>query len=131
MRVILLNKVIYQIFMLNILPKIYQEGQLTMSQYQQPPPGGGFPVTPQEEPAAGLAIGALVCGILSLFFGFTFILGVLAIIFAAVAKSQGNKSGKATAGLVLGIIGTGLWIGICACWATAIWSFIGWGWWYF
>ena len=33
------------------------------------------------------------------------------MILSIVAKNQGNKSGMATAGLVLGIIGILIWIG--------------------
>lgn len=56
------------------------------------------------QPYHGYAIASLVLGILS-FFCFGIIAGGLAIVFAAIAKSNGNKSGMATAGLVCGIIG--------------------------
>ena len=56
------------------------------------------------EPGRGLAIASLVLGIVS-FFCVGVIAGIVAIIFGAMAKNQGNKSGMATAGIVLGIIG--------------------------
>lgn len=50
----------------------------------------------------------MVCGIVSLFV-FAFIAGALGIIFGAVAKSKGCRSGMATAGIVCGVIGAGLY----------------------
>ncbi|MBQ1977880.1 MAG: hypothetical protein II225_03950, partial [Ruminococcus sp.] len=41
---------------------------------------------------------------------FPVVTGVLAAIFGGVAKSKGNTSGMATAGIVLGIIGVASWI---------------------
>ena len=64
-------------------------------------------------PGKNLAIGSLVCGILSLvltFFGYGalvgLILGIVAIILSVNAKKQGYTEGMQKAGLVLGIIGT-------------------------
>ena len=68
------------------------------------PYAGPDPNARGPEPAQGLAIASLVLGILS-FFCFGIISGVLAIIFATMAKSSGNKSGMATAGMVCGVIG--------------------------
>ena len=51
----------------------------------------------------------MVLGIISLLC-YPVITGVLAIIFGAVAKSKGCKSGMATAGIVCGIIGLALWL---------------------
>ena len=62
--------------------------------------GGGAAV---KQPGKGLAIAGMVCGICS-FFVAGLILGLLAIIFGAVAKKQGYKGGIATTGIVLGII---------------------------
>lgn len=60
-----------------------------------------------------LAVGSLVCGILSLvlmFFGYGallgLILGIVAIVMAVNAKKNGYEDGMQKAGLVLGIIGT-------------------------
>lgn len=77
--------------------------------------------TPVEaKPASkGLAIGALVCGILGIIGGwfpvvqyFTFVLAILGIVLGAKAKknavANGEPTGMASAGLVLGIIGTAL-----------------------
>ena len=61
------------------------------------------------EPAKGMAVASLVLGIIS-FFCFAFVTGVLAIIFGAVAKNKGNKTGKATAGIICGILGIILWV---------------------
>lgn len=61
-----------------------------------------------KKPVNGLAIAAMVIGIVGIFF-FSIILGPLAIVLAAFALRNGNeKSGRgmAIAGLVLGIIDT-------------------------
>lgn len=85
------------------------------------------------EHADKFAIAALVCGILGLVGGFlpvigrfTFVLAILGIVFGAKARpvcSQ-DKRGLATAGMILGIIGTAFGvIGlICAlvCAGTAL-----------
>lgn len=78
-----------------------------------PPPPGAYAVAP---PANGMATAALVLGILSLCFfwafGFGVVLGVLAVIFGMVGRKKAATlpgqfaSGRATAGLVTGIIGT-------------------------
>ena len=56
------------------------------------------------EAGKGMAIAALVCGILS-FLICPGLCGILAIIFGIVAKKQGYKGAMATVGLVLGIVG--------------------------
>jgi len=61
-----------------------------------------------QDPGKGLAIAALVLGIVS-FFCFPIITGVLGIVFGGVAKSKGCRSGMATAGIVCGAVGLGLW----------------------
>lgn len=67
------------------------------------------------EPGKGLAIAGMVCGIVS-FFCFGFITGLLGVIFGAVAKSKGCKSGMATAGIVCGVLGVVFWlISLLAC----------------
>lgn len=85
-----------------------------------------------EQQSNGMAIAALVCGILGIVGSFipvvcyfTLILAILGIIFGA--KSRKNcpteKKGLATAGMVLGIIGTAFSavgvICVLACAATA------------
>lgn len=67
-------------------------------------PYGTNPNMKPTQPYQGFAIASLVLGILS-FFCFGIIAGGLAIVFATIAKNNGNKSGMATAGLVCGIIG--------------------------
>ncbi len=63
----------------------------------------------------GMAIAALVCGILSLFFGVCLgflgitawigvVLGIVAVVLGVMANKKG-KDGKATGGLIMGIIG--------------------------
>lgn len=84
-----------------------------------------------EAPAAenvskGKSIAALVCGILGLIGGwfpivqyFTLVLSILGIIFGAKAKklavANGEPTGMATAGLVLGIISVALTILAIVC----------------
>lgn len=64
-----------------------------------------------------MSIVALVCGILGIIGGFipvvkyfTFVLAILGIVFGVLGKKkvveEGESTGLATAGLVLGIIGT-------------------------
>lgn len=72
--------------------------------YNQP-----YPNQPEKEPGKGLAIASMVCGIVS-FLCFPLITGILGIIFGAVAKSKGCRSGMATAGIICGAIGIALWI---------------------
>ncbi|MDI6840157.1 MAG: DUF4190 domain-containing protein [bacterium] len=72
---------------------------------------------------SGRAIASLVCGILSIFMpGVGFVLGILGIVFGAVARSEIRRSegklrgeGMAVAGLVCGIVGlatTVFWLSI-------------------
>ena len=72
--------------------------------YGQPPAG--------EEPGRGLAIGSLVCGIISIvcwFFGsFAFIglvTGIVGLILSSKAKKEGNESGMRKGGFVCSLIG--------------------------
>ena len=60
----------------------------------------------------GMAIASMVLGIVGLFI-FGLPCGILAIIFAVLSKKK-IKSGKATAGLVLGIIDVAAWALIMA-----------------
>ena len=85
------------------------ENQNFNQQPQQPQQQNNMHGAPDNK---GLAIAALVCGILGIIGSyipivqyFTFVLAILGIVFGAKArKIQAN--GMATAGLVLGIIGT-------------------------
>ncbi len=73
---------------------------------------------PQKQGANGMSVAALVCGLLGIIGSFipivkyfTLVLAVLGIIFGVIGKKkaaeEGNSStGLATAGLVLGVIGT-------------------------
>lgn len=60
------------------------------------------------QPSDGLATASLVMGILAIVIG-GFVFGILAIVFAVMARKNGNTSGKATAGLIMGIISIALW----------------------
>jgi hypothetical protein len=73
--------------------------------YTRSDPGVAEPVT--RGGSNGLAIAALVCGIIGLFI-FNFILGPLAIIFGGVGLRRASRGaghrGMSWAGLVLGIV---------------------------
>lgn len=75
------------------------------SGYQQP--YGYQPPMKQPEPAQGLATASMVLGILS-FLIMPLILGIVAICLGCSAKSKGNRSGMATAGIVCGSIALAL-----------------------
>lgn len=74
----------------------------------------------ERQRTSGLAIASMVCGILSLVFFwvplFGFLLGIIAIIFGAVAIRQIGREpnlggrGMAIAGLVCGIVGVVGWV---------------------
>ena len=74
---------------------------------------------------SGLAVAALVLGIIGLFFN---LLGVLAIIFGGISVSQTGRDpsiggrGMAIAGLVLGIIDIAIWV-IILIFASTFWAF--------
>ena len=91
--------------------------------------------TPQGQETNKMSIAALVCGILGIVGSFipvicyfTLVLAILGIVFGSkgmkIAKITGQGQGLATAGLVLGIIGTafgviGVLCIICAAGALA------------
>lgn len=82
----------------------YNQGQPQNQNY------GYNPYQPQApNPGQGLAIAAMVLGIVS-FFCFPIITGTLGIIFGCVAKGKGCRNGMATAGIICGAIGIGLWL---------------------
>ena len=87
--------------------------------YQQPMYN---PMAPAKVPGKGFGIAALVCGIVSFFFA-GIILGILAIIFGAVAKNKGYRGGMATAGIVLGVIGLALTLVIMIACQSALATF--------
>ena len=103
---------------------------------QVPPPMGAPPVgyqTPGPAKSQGLAIGALVCGILSLvFFCFNILsipLGIVAIILGVVAggkarRGEAGGEGLAKTGMILGIAGIALSLLITVL-AMAGMSFLG------
>jgi len=61
-----------------------------------------------QEPADGLATASLVLGIIGLVMCGLF-LSIPGLVCGIMAKKQGNKGGKATAGLILSIVATALW----------------------
>ena len=80
--------------------------------YAAPPPYGYAPYVPPR-PTNGLAIAAMICGIV----GVCSPIGILALIFGNIAKRQIRETGEqgdgmATAGVVLGWIGVAvlLWV---------------------
>jgi hypothetical protein len=78
--------------------------------YGQPPgsPYGQWQPYPQQRRTNGLAIAALVCGILGGCFGIT---GIVAIVLGAVALGQIKQSGQEGKGLAIaGIVLGALWI---------------------
>ncbi len=62
------------------------------------------------EPGSGKALWSMICGIAGVVLCCCGPLGVAALVLAILAKKEGNTSGKATAGLVLGIILIVLWL---------------------
>ncbi len=80
---------------------------------QPPPPAQPPPVAPQAQGTPGMAIAALVCGLIGLvtsWLVFGVVLSILAIIFGVIGKRQaeergGQGSGMAIAGIVTGVIG--------------------------
>ena len=85
--------------------------QVAQAPVQPQQPAYGYTPVPQADPqpAKGLAVASLVMGIISLIV-FAVIAGPLGIIFGGLAKSKGNRSGMATAGIVCGIIGVAGWL---------------------
>jgi len=92
----------------------YQQDSFYSQDEFQPhmPPPPAHPTGTQ--PAQGLATASMVMGILALTI-LGILGGILGLIFALVARSQGNRSGQATAGLVMSIISLALWIVVIGC----------------
>lgn len=75
-----------------------------MSQFSPAPPTAPIPVAPQDSGGTGLAVAALICGIV----GFCVpLLGIVAIILGVVylARPQPSGRGLAIAGIVTGVLG--------------------------
>lgn len=107
--------------------------QFTASQSgcQQPQQNGYGYQQPYQQPygqkpddGKGFSVAALVLGICGVCVPYAGVLAILGIVFGVIGRAKsvecyGKASGMATAGLVLGIVGTAfafLWIGcICAC----------------
>ena len=65
---------------------------------------------PEKAPGDGLAIAAMVLGIIGLFCCGS-IFSILSIVFGFVARSKGTtKDGMALAGIILGFIGFAIWL---------------------
>jgi len=75
-----------------------------------PPPYNPYPA-PQS--GNGLAVAALVCGLVGLLI-FNIILGPLAIVFGAIGRGRANRGasggGMALAGIILGVVDVALFI---------------------
>jgi len=82
---------------------------------------GGYGPPPNR--SNGIAVAALVCGIVGLLC-FQFILGPLAIVFGGIGLSKANQGaenyGLAVAGLVLGIIATVIAVGVIVAFGSPI-----------
>jgi len=94
-----------------------QYGQQPQQYGQQPQPyNPQYNQQYQQQPAAadqknGKALASLICGIVSLFV-FGLILGIVAIVLGVQARSNPNRRGMATAGIVFGVIGIIGWAAI-------------------
>ncbi len=89
--------------------------------YTPPQPGQNYtggsynaaPPPPEHKPTNGMAIGSLICGILSLICcccgWMSVILGIVAIILGVLSKKgEGKMSGMALGGVICGAVGAGL-----------------------
>ena len=81
-----------------------------------PPPGGPYYGQPSK-PGSGMAIGALVCGILAILFSWTIVGGILLGLIAAILgfiayskakKGQAGGTGMSLTGIILGLVGIAL-----------------------
>ncbi|MBQ7016860.1 MAG: DUF4190 domain-containing protein [Firmicutes bacterium] len=96
----------------NQAPNYQNQNQNQNYNYNQGQPQGyGYNAAPvaASDPGKGMAIAAMVLGIVS-FFCFPAITGALGIIFGCVAKGKGSRSGMALAGIICGAIGIALWL---------------------
>lgn len=113
-----------------------QQNYNQQQNYGQPQPQYGQPPVVQDNSAKGMAVAALVLGILSIILCFApFVglgMGIVALCLGVSAKKRlpAGEQGMATAGVVLGIIGiiigaivSIVWgIAFAAC-TTALWSY--------
>ncbi len=81
-------------------------------QYNQP---YNQPINNQPNSGNGFAVTSMIMGILSCLCCGSLLFAVLAIVFGAVAKSKGSRSGMATAGIVCGIVAVVIFV---VCLAT-------------
>lgn len=120
------------------MPDPYSQPQDPQQPYQQPaqppyapyapyaaPPPYGYPPYVPPRPTNGMAIAAMICGIV----GVCSPIGILALIFGNIAKRQIRETGEqgdgmATTGVVLGWIGVAATIAWIAYYVIAI-AFIG------
>ncbi len=79
-----------------------------------PPPGGPYYNTQPSKPGSGMAIGALICGVLAVLFSWTIVGGILLGLIAAILgfvafskakKDQAGGTGMSLTGIILGLIG--------------------------
>jgi uncharacterized membrane protein YvbJ len=102
-------------------------GAALTAKAEKAPSRRAAPAATGETRTSGMAIAALVMGILSfVVFG---PLAVLAIIFGVIGLNQTGKDptlkgkGMAVAGLVMGIIGVAGWVIAVAVWSSFFWWF--------
>jgi hypothetical protein len=113
-------------------PDPYSQSQEPPAQPPVPPPYAPYPPQPYgyppyvpPRPTNGMAIAAMVCGIV----GVCSPVGILALIFGNVAKRQIRETGEqgdgfATAGIVLGWIGVGATI-VLIIYYIVMFAFVG------
>ncbi len=92
--------------------------------YPPPPPQPPY----QQNNSNGMAIAALVCGIVGVVFCWTYfalLASIAALILGIMSRKRlpAGKTGMATAGLVLGIVGIALFILMIACVVCAVGMF--------
>jgi hypothetical protein len=94
----------------------------TYPAYASPSPYGG---QPGRQTQNGLGVAALVLSILGIVGCIPFIGGVLGIVFGILGmknadKGIANNKGMAKAGLIIGIVGLGLWVALGIVWLAVV-----------
>ena len=94
----------------------------TYPTYASPSPYGGQPV---RQPQNGLGVAALVLSILGIAGCIPFIGGILGIVFGILGMKNADRSiatnkGMAKAGLIIGIVGLGLWVLVGIVWLAVV-----------
>lgn len=95
---------------------------VTYPTYTSPSPYGGQPV---RQPQNGLGVAALVLSILGIVGCIPFVGGVLGVVFGILGMKNAdrgiaNNKGTAKAGLIIGIVGLGLWVLVGIVWLVVV-----------